>query len=67
MIGFLILNAGRDHGSADTGPQGGAFDSLLASSLGEVYRAQMAKMNYQAAHKFVPENVRPKGFEPLTF
>ena len=72
LIGFLILNAGRNHESADTvtppselsnlddayhrgvlvtaqytpGPQGGAFDGRLASSLGEVYRAQIAKLDY---------------------
>lgn len=28
------------------GPHGGAFDSRLASSLGEVYRAQIAKLDY---------------------
>jgi hypothetical protein len=46
MIGFLILNAGRNHEAADTGPQGGAFDSLLASSMDEVHRAQIAKLDY---------------------
>ena len=28
------------------GPQGGAFDSRVASRLGEVYRAQIAKLDY---------------------
>ena len=28
------------------GPRGGAFDSRLASNLGEVYRAQIAKLDY---------------------
>ena len=28
------------------GPQGGAFDNALASSLGNVYRAQIAKLDY---------------------
>jgi hypothetical protein len=28
------------------GPQGGAFDGRLASSMDEVYRAQIAKLDY---------------------
>ena len=38
------------------GPRGGAFDSRLASNLGEVYRAQIAKLDYWPRTKMCAEN-----------
>jgi hypothetical protein len=51
LIWDIALIVGHHRGVLVTaeytpGPQGGAFDSELASRLGEVYRAQIAKLDY---------------------